>query len=86
MVDCDTCSRIGVAMTAGETQLTFIPYSVTSFAKAFVRQMTPALDAEYGMSVGFPVLARNRGDTYNLAVLSLDHVVDYRFAAEEHPL
>src|SRR6516162_4763839 len=57
MVVCGKPSRIGVAMTAGEIALTVMsPCPASSLARDFVKQISAALLAEEGPSVGLPSL------------------------------
>ena len=57
MVVCGSPSRSGVAITAGEMALTVMsPWPATSLASDLVRQMRPALLAEYGPSAGLASL------------------------------
>jgi len=48
----ETRTSIGVAITAGVTQFTKTPVPATSFARAFVRPMTPAFEAEHAAAFG----------------------------------
>lgn len=50
----ETCSFIGVLISAGVTQLTRMPSVATSFATDLVSPMTPAFEAEYGAALGLP--------------------------------
>ena len=43
-------------MTPGATAFTRMPSVITYLARAFVRQITPALESEYGILFGLPSL------------------------------
>jgi hypothetical protein len=51
-----SCESNGVSMTPGATAFTRMPSVITYLARAFVRQITPALESEYGILFGLPSL------------------------------
>src|SRR5690349_3670682 len=49
-------SKIAVFAAAGVTQLTSTPVCASSLPRDFVREMTPAFEAEYATALGLPSL------------------------------